>query len=213
MRRGILGGTFDPVHTGHLILAQEVLWRLGLDEVWFIPTGLPWMKRDERITSGEHRRAMVELAIAGNPAFQLSTIEMDRPGETYTVDTLDALRAGPMAGDELLFIMGADTLHTMPRWKEPKRILEQVRLVVALRPGHGTVDLDALTAIDPAAAERVMVVHMPLIEISGTELRRRMSLGEPVRYLVPDAVGDYIEQHHLYRGARETIALAGGDTA
>ena len=147
MRRGILGGTFDPIHTGHLILAQEVLWRLGLDEVWFIPTGLPWMKRGEPITAREHRQAMVELAIAGNPAFQLSTIEMDRPGETYTVDTLDALRAGPMAGDELLFIMGADTLHTMAQWKEPKRILEQVRLVVALRPGHGTVEFEALTAI------------------------------------------------------------------
>ncbi len=213
MRRGILGGTFDPVHTGHLILAQEVLWRLGLDEVWFIPTGLPWMKRGEPLTDSEHRRAMVELAIAGNPAFHLSSMELERPGETYTVDTIEALRAGPMAGDELLFIMGADTLHTMPQWKEPKRILEQVRLVVALRPGHGAVDLDALTAIDPAAAERVMVVHMPLIEISGTELRRRISLGEPVRYLVPDAVGDYIEQHHLYRGLRKQVALAGGDTA
>lgn len=213
MRRGLLGGTFDPVHTGHLILAQEVLRRLGLDEVWFIPTGLPWMKRGEQITDREHRRAMVELAIAGNPAFQLSTIEMDRPGETYTVDTLDALRAGPMADDELLFIMGADTLHTMSRWKEPKRILEQVRLVVALRPGHGTIDLDALTAIDPAAAERVMVVHMPLIEISGTELRRRMSLGEPVRYLVPDAVGDYIERHNLYKGTREAAPLSTGDGA
>ena len=211
MRRGILGGTFDPVHTGHLILAQEVLWRLGLDEVWFIPTGLPWMKRDEAITDREHRRAMVELAIAGNPAFQLSTIELDRPGETYTVDTLDELRAGPMAGDELLFIMGADTLHTVARWKEPQRILEQVRLVVAMRPGHGGLDLGALTAIDPAAAERVMVVHMPLIEISGTELRRRMSHGEPVRYLVPDAVGEYIERHRLYRGVRETAPLPGGD--
>ena len=212
MRRGILGGTFDPVHTGHLILAQEVLWRLGLDEVWFIPTGLPWMKRDEPITGREHRRAMVELAIAENPAFQLSSIELDRPGETYTVDTLEELRAGPMAGDELLFIMGADTLQTMPRWKDPKRILEQVRLVVALRPGHGTVDLNALTAIDAAAAERVMVVHMPLIEISGTELRRRMSAGEPVRYLVPDAVGEYIERHHLYRGLREPVPLSGGES-
>lgn len=212
MRRGILGGTFDPVHTGHLILAQEVLWRLGLDEVWFIPTGLPWMKRDEPITDREHRRAMVELAIAENPAFQLSGIELDRPGETYTVDTLEALRAGPMAGDELLFIMGADTLQTMPRWKDPKRILEQVRLVVALRSGHGTVDLNALTAIDAAAAERVMVVHMPLIEISGTELRRRMSAGEPVRYLVPDAVGEYIERNHLYRGPGEAVPLSGGES-
>lgn len=213
MRRGILGGTFDPIHTGHLILAQEVLWRLGLDEVWFIPTGFPWMKRGEPITAPEHRRAMVELAIAGNPAFQLSTIEMDRPGETYTVDTLDALRAGPMAGDELWFIMGADTLRTMARWKEPKRILEQVRLVVAMRPGHSAVDLEALTAIDPAAAERVMVVQMPLIEISGTELRRRMSHGEPVRYLAPDAVGDYIARHNLYRGTPAAAPVSGGDGA
>ena len=213
MRRGILGGTFDPVHTGHLILAQEVLLRLGLDEIWFIPTGLPWMKRDEPVTAREHRLAMVELAIAGNPAFQLSTIELDRPGETYTVDTLDALRAGPMANDEVLFIMGADTLQTMQRWKAPKRILEQARLVVAMRPGHGAVNLDALTAIDPAASERVMVVQMPLIEISGTELRRRMSLGEPVRYLVPDAVGDYIERNNLYRGPRLTPPAAEGDGA
>ena len=98
-------------------------------------------------------------------------------------------------------------------WKEPKRILEQVRLVVALRPGHGTVEFEALTAIDAAAAERVMVVHMPLIEISGTELRRRMSHGEPVRYLVPDAVGEYIEKHRLYRGVREARPLSGGHNA
>lgn len=199
MRRGILGGTFDPIHTGHLILAQEVLWRLGLDEVWFVPTGEPWMKRGQRLTSKEHRKAMVQLAIETNERFRLSTIEMDRPGETYTVDTLEELRAGDMRDDDVLFIMGVDTLNSMHRWKAPERILELAQLVVALRPGHGPLDLKTLEAIDPTIGERLMTVHLPLIEISGTELRRRATAGEPYRYLVPDAVGEYIEEHELYR--------------
>lgn len=210
MRRGILGGTFDPVHTGHLILAQEALWRLRLDEVWFIPTGSPWMKRGEPVTDRERRRAMVELAIAGNPAFRCSPIELDRPGETYTVDTLEALRSGEMAGDELLFVMGADALRSMHLWKSPKRVLELVRVVVALRPGHGEPDLSRLEEIDPDAAERVMTVRAPLIEISGTELRRRISLGETVRYLVPDAVGAYITENNLYRDAPSAQPRDGG---
>lgn len=199
MRRGLLGGTFDPIHTGHLILAQEVQWRLGLDEVWFVPTGEPWMKRGEPLTPREHRSAMVELAIADNPRFKLCTSEIERPGPTYTVETLEALRAGEMRDDDVLFIMGADTLHTMHRWKSPERILELARIVVALRPGHGAIDLDKLLEIDPTAHERVMLVHMPLIEISGTEMRRRAAAGEPIRYLVPDAVAGYIQKHRLYR--------------
>lgn len=201
MRRGLLGGTFDPIHTGHLILAQEVLWRLGLDGIWFIPAGLPWMKRDEPTSEAEHRRTMVELAIGSNQRFHLSTAELERPGETYTVDTLEELRRSEMSDGELLFIMGVDTLHTMHRWKDPARILELARIVVALRPGHGEVDLSALEAIDPTAAERVMTVRMPLIEISGTELRRRAGAGEPLRYLVPDAVAAYIGEHGLYKAA------------
>ena len=208
MRRALLGGTFDPVHSGHLILAQEVLWRLGLDEVWFIPAGLPWMKRGIRLTASEHRCAMVELAIADNARFHLSTVEVDRLGETYTVDTLEELRSGEMADDELMVVMGVDTLHTMHRWKEPERLLELARVVVALRPGHGEVDLGALEEIDPTARERVMTVRMPLIEISGTELRRRVAAGEPVRYLVPDAVADYIERHRLYRTDRTRMPVA-----
>jgi nicotinate-nucleotide adenylyltransferase len=145
---------------------------------------------------------MVELAIEGNPSFHLLSIELDRPGETYTVETLEELRHGEMADGDLMFVMGVDTLHTMHRWKDPKRILELVRIVVALRPGHGEVDLRELQAIDPTAAERVMTVRMPLIEISGTELRRRVSSGEPMRYLVPDAVADYIAAKGLYREER-----------
>ena len=117
MRHGILGGTFDPIHTGHLILAQEMLWRLGLDSILFVPTGSPWMKRGQRLTSKEHRKAMVELAIERNERFKLSSLEMDRPGATYTVDTLEELRAGVMRNDDVVFIMGADTLNTMHQWR------------------------------------------------------------------------------------------------
>ncbi|MBM3939735.1 MAG: nicotinate-nucleotide adenylyltransferase [SAR202 cluster bacterium] len=206
MRRGVLGGTFDPIHTGHLILAQEVQWRLGLDGIWFMPAGLPWMKKGEALTDREHRRAMVELAIESNPKFHLSTLELDRPGETYTVDTLEELRSGPMADGEILFIMGVDTLHSMHRWRNPARVLELALLVVALRPGHGKIDLTELLKIDPHAWERIMTLRMPLIEISGTELRRRVGVGEPVRYLVPDAVADYIAAHGLYRQTQPTRA-------
>ncbi len=210
VRRGLLGGTFDPIHTGHLILAQEAQWRLRLDEVWFVPTGLPWMKRGEPVTDRGHRRAMVELAIDGNPAFRLSTVELDRPGETYTVDTLEELRAGPMADGEMIFIMGADAFHSMHRWRDPQRILELTRVVVAMRPGHGPVDLGPLTEVDPTAPERVMTAPAPLIDISGTELRRRVSQSEPFRYLVPDAVADYIERNGLYRGRTAALRAGGG---
>ena len=199
MRRGILGGTFDPIHTGHLILAQEVQWRLGLDEIWFVPTGEPWMKRGEQLTGKDHRKAMVELAIGENATFRLSTAELERPGDTYTVDTLEQLRSDELKNDDVMFIMGVDTFTSLHRWKNPGRILELVRLVVALRPGYGTIDLNELEAIDPTAGERVMTVEMPLIEISGTELRRRAAAGEPIHYLVPDSVRQYIESEGLYR--------------
>ncbi|MDA1035255.1 MAG: nicotinate-nucleotide adenylyltransferase [Chloroflexi bacterium] len=199
MRRGILGGTFDPIHTGHLILAQEVQWRLGLDEVWFMPTGEPWMKRGEPLTGKNHRKAMVELAIAENATFRLSTAELDRPGDTYTVDTLELLRSDELKDDDVMFIMGVDTFNSLHRWKDPARILELVRLVVALRPGYGTIDLTELESIYPTVGERVMTVEMPLIEISGTELRRRAADGEPIHYLVPDVVREYIEGNGLYR--------------
>ena len=199
MRRGILGGTFDPVHLGHIILAQETLVRLALDEVWFIPTGLPWMKRDEALTPGHHRCAMVERAIEGNPQFRCSRLEIDRPGETFTVDTLEELVTGEMAGDELFFIMGLDALGGLHRWKAPARILELATVVVALRPGYGALDLRELETVVPGAAGRVIAAQMPLIEISGTELRRRATEGGSMRYLVPDAVAEYIHRQGLYR--------------
>jgi nicotinate-nucleotide adenylyltransferase len=157
------------------------------------------MKRGQRLMSKEHRQAMVQLAIENNNRFKISTLEMDRPGETYTVDTLEELRAGDMRDDEVFFIMGVDTLNSMYRWKAPERILELAHLVVALRPGHGALDLEGLERIYPKIKDRLTSVDLPLIEISATELRRRATAGEPYRYLVPDAVGQYIEQHGLYR--------------
>jgi nicotinate-nucleotide adenylyltransferase len=199
VRRAILGGTFDPIHNGHLILAQEVLWRLGVEGVWFIPAGLPWMKREVPLSDKEHRRKMVEIAIADNPAFHLSTVELDRPGDTFTIDTLDELRAGEMADGEFMLVIGADTLRSLHLWKEPKRMLEMAQLVVAMRPGSQELDLRELEAIGVLANQRVTTVEMPLIDISGTELRRRVRASEPVRYLVPEGVSDYIEQNGLYQ--------------
>jgi nicotinate-nucleotide adenylyltransferase len=184
---------------GHLLLAQEVAVRLELDEVWFIPAGVPWMKQDTAIAGAEDRRKMVEIAIADNPRFHLSTVELERPGETYTVDTLEELRGGPMSDGELLFVMGVDTLHRLHEWKAPARLLELAKVVVALRPGHGELDLSHLEALHFNVQDRVVPVPMPLIEISGTELRRRVRAREPVRYLVPDAVAAYIEERGLYR--------------
>jgi nicotinate-nucleotide adenylyltransferase len=157
------------------------------------------MKRGEPLTEKDHRKAMVELAIAKNSWLRLSTAELDRPGDTYTVDTLEQLRANEFKDDEIMFIMGIDTFNGVHRWKNPARILELARLVIALRPGYGAIDLTPLEAIVPTAGERVIPVEMPLLEISGIELRRRAGANEPIEYLVPDSVRTYIENNGLYR--------------
>ncbi len=201
-RYGLLGGTFDPVHAAHLVLADEALRQLDLAGVWFLPAGEPWMKRDAPLTPKEHRRAMVELAVASDERFHLSTAELDRPGETYTVDTLEAMRAGDAADDEVWFIVGADTLASMHRWKDPARLLELARIAVAMRPGHELLDLGALEAVAPDARGRVTTVRMPLMGVSGTDVRRRAAAGESLEGLVPDAVAAYIARHDLYGAMR-----------
>ena len=200
-RRGFLGGTFDPVHAAHLVLADEAYRQLGLDGVWFLPAGQPWMKRDAPLTAKEHRLAMVELAVAADERFHVSMAELDRPGDTFTVDTLEALHA-EAADDELWFIVGADTLASMHRWKEPARLLELARVAVATRPGHERLDLGALEEVAPRARERVTSLHMPMMDVSGTEVRRRAAERETMVGLVPEAVAAYIERHDLYGGMR-----------
>ncbi|MDA0734177.1 MAG: nicotinate-nucleotide adenylyltransferase [Chloroflexi bacterium] len=199
MRVGILGGTFDPVHLGHLIIAEEARVRLKLDRVIFIPTGHPWLKEQQPVASGADRLRMVELAIVSNSAFQVASNEVDRSGPTYTVDTLQEL-AKELGSDAVLhFILGMDALEQFDRWKEPEKLLGLCHLAIVNRPGHQAVDVNDLVERYPQAGTRLTLVNVPRIEISSTEIRRRVAEGVSIRYLVPDAVEGYISQHGLYQ--------------
>ena len=199
MRLGLLGGTFDPVHMGHLLIAKYAAEQLHLAQVWFVPARQPWMRSGQPLTLGHHRVAMVELAIRSKPQFALCTLEVERPGDTYTVDTLEELRAERGPQEELFFIMGADTLQGFHRWKAPERILELATVVVVMRPGHTEVSWEVLESQVPGVREAVVLLRTPLVDISSTEVRRRVSQGLAMGSLVPDAVAEYIEAIGLYR--------------
>ena len=201
MRLGILGGTFDPIHMGHLIIAQEAASRASLDEMWFIPTGQPWLKSGNRISPSHHRMEMVRLAVECNPGFKVSAIEVDRPGPSYTVDTLLALKEGDARGDSLFFILGMDSLATLNRWHEPERLFELCTLIGVSRPEHWDFDLASLDEIRPGASDQVTIVDGQSIGISGAEIRRRVAQGLPITYWVPRAVEQYIKEHKLYQEA------------
>jgi nicotinate-nucleotide adenylyltransferase len=200
-RVGVLGGTFDPVHLGHLILADEAREALALDRLLLMPAAQPWRKSEREVTAADHRLAMLWLAVADNPAFDISTLEIDRGGPTFTVETLAALRAKMAAPADLIFLLGDDALLDMPHWRDPAGILRLARLGVAARPGGPPIDFDALERLLPGVTARVEVVPMPLIDISSTDIRRRVREGRSVRYLLPRPVQDYIAEHGLYRGA------------
>jgi nicotinate-nucleotide adenylyltransferase len=201
MKLGILGGTFDPVHMGHLIIAQEAASRLALDEVWFIPTGQPWLKEGNSISPTHHRMEMVRLALECSPDFKVSAIEVDRPGPTYTVDTLEALGEGDAKGDSLFFILGMDSLETLHRWHQPQRLFDLCTMVGVSRPEHRDFDLASLDRIQAGASGKIAIVDGPSIGISGAEIRRRVAQGLPITYWVPRAVERYIHEHHLYQEA------------
>lgn len=196
-RVGVFGGTFDPVHLGHLIVAVEIRHRLALDRLLFVPAGRPPHKAGLAISSDADRLAMLRLALADDPALELSTIDLDRSRPSFTVDLLAGLRRD-LAPARLVFVMGEDSLRDLPRWHEPGRIAELAELAVALRPGAG-VDLDAVYRAVPEARGRVHLVATPLIGISSTDLRRRVRSGEPIRHQVPAAVEAYIRDRGLYR--------------
>ena len=210
MRLGIFGGTFDPVHYGHLILAECCHEQLSLDQVWFLPAAVPPHKQCDRLTPGEHRAEMLELAIGGQPEFSVCRFEIERGGVSYSVDTLAHFRREHAAA-ELFFLMGADSLRDLPNWKEPQRICQLATPAVVDRSGTdgaaasaGTLDLGGLAnllprdRLDAIAAHRVV---MPRIDISGSELRDRVAAGKSIRYRTPRAVEKYIETHRLYRSA------------
>jgi nicotinate-nucleotide adenylyltransferase len=193
---GVLGGTFDPIHIGHLVVAEEARIKLGLSEVLFVPAGQPWLKQDRDITPAVHRVEMVRRAIADNPYFKLSTLEVDRPGPSYTMDTLTLLQDQLSSEASLFFILGRDTLAELPLWKEPRKVIQLCRLVVP--PRLGSRDLRHLEEAIPGLLERVIQLDMPVIGISSSEIRQRIARGLPVRYLVPAEVEKYITEHKIY---------------
>ena len=195
-RIGILGGTFDPIHEGHLLIAESARECLGLDKVIFIPAGRPWLKSGQPVTDPVHRLAMVELAVEGNPRFEVSSIEIDRPGPTYTVDTLAELRRR-MGDADLYLILGMDSVREIGRWHRPERIFELCSVAAVSRPGVEDVSADDLERDFPASAGRVRMVSGPMVDTSATGIRSR-SAGEATLRGVPDPVRRYIRRHSLY---------------
>jgi len=197
---GVFGGTFDPIHFGHLAVAEEVLAKLGLAEVFFVPAGQPWLKADRSISPAKHRVEMINLAIAGNPQFKLSTSEVDRPGPSYTVDTIEILQQQLGTEAKLFFLLGSDSLSELPQWKEPWRLIQICQLVAFTRPGFVLPPLESLESAIPGLSEHVTFVRVPQIDVSATEIRSRVAQGASIRYLVPQAVERYILEQGLYTG-------------
>ena len=193
-RLGIMGGTFDPVHIGHLVCAEEARWQFGLDEVVFVPAGQPWQKRE--VTPAEDRYLLTVLATARNPHFSVSRLEIDRGGPTYTLETLRALRDFHGEEAELFFITGADAVLEILTWKDPEAVLDTARFIAATRPEY---DLSKLER--GRFGDRVSVIQIPALAISSTDIRRRVQEGRPIQYLVPPEVAEYIDERRLYRGA------------
>jgi nicotinate-nucleotide adenylyltransferase len=190
MRLGVMGGTFDPVHHGHLVAASEVQNLFSLDEVAFVPSGEPWQKAGKLVSPAEHRYLMTVIATASNPGFWVSRVDIDRPGPTYTIDTLRDLSAQhPDA--ELFFITGADALEQILSWKDADELFGLAHFVGVTRPGYVLSD-------DHLPRDAVSLVEVPAMAISSTDCRERVSRGEPVWYLVPDGVVQYVAKHRLY---------------
>ena len=192
-RIGVMGGTFDPIHHGHLVAASEVQSVFGLDQVIFVPTGRPWQKSGKEISDPEHRYLMTVVATAANPRFTVSRVDIDRPGQTYTIDTLRDLRA-QLPNDDLFFITGADALTNILTWKDYSEIFDLAHFVGVTRPGH---DINT-EGLPPSG---VTLIEVPAMAISSTDCRTRVKRGVPVWYLVPDGVVQYINKYKLYLGS------------
>ncbi|GAA2732525.1 nicotinate-nucleotide adenylyltransferase [Pedococcus aerophilus] len=190
MRLGVMGGTFDPIHHGHLVAASEVQTRFGLDEVVFVPTGEPWQKDAREVSPAEHRYLMTVVATASNPRFTVSRVDIDRPGPTYTIDTLRDLKT-QRPDDELFFITGADALAQILSWKDADELFDLAHFVGVTRPGY-------VLSESGLPADRVSLQEVPAMAISSTDCRARVERSEPVWYLVPDGVVQYINKYRLY---------------
>lgn len=202
-RIGVMGGTFDPIHHGHLVTAEEAWKQFRLDMVLFVPSGHPPHKEDRHSLDAESRYLMTVIATADNPHFQVSRMEIDRPGPSYTIDTVRELHRIYGRNTEIFFITGADAILEILTWKEPEKILEECTFIAATRPGY---DLRRLEESLPEAERvrhatdpRVLVMEIPALAISSTDIRRRVREGRPIRYLVPEGVWEFIEKNGFYR--------------
>jgi nicotinate-nucleotide adenylyltransferase len=200
MKLGVLGGTFDPPHVGHLALAEAARRHLALDKVLLVPAGEPWRKEGRQVSPAEHRLAMTRLAIEGLDGFEVSTIEVDRPGPSYIVDTLAELLARFGPDTELYLVMGQDALLDLPNWKDPERIAALAWLAVALRSPGRDLDVTDVRGV-PGILNRLIVVPMSFMDVSGTALREWARKGASLEGLVPPAVEAYIKEHGLYAEA------------
>lgn len=205
-RIGVFGGTFDPVHVGHLIVAAEMRFALALDIVLWVPAGDPPHKPNQIITSARHRLRMLELAIAGRDEFAIDPIDLERGGPSYTADTVARVQ-DRHPGDTIVFLMGADSLRDLHTWREPERILAIAEIGVARRPDVD-FDLDSVFIRLPAARDRTTIVDVPLIGIASRDVRRRVAAAEPIAFQVPDQVERYIRRHRLYGAYSNTRAAA-----
>jgi nicotinate-nucleotide adenylyltransferase len=200
MRIGVFGGTFDPVHYGHLLLAEQCREQGRLDQVWFVPAPRPPHKVEQPLTRFEQRVEMLALAVAGNPAFVINEVEKDRAGPSYTVDTLAEFRRRH-PGDESFLLVGSDTLRDLPHWHDPAGVLRNAGLLVVVRPNHPVLDADELRTsarVPDDVPLRMEIVEMPLVDISSRDLRRRVVLGRSIRYFLPRAVEAYIRDKQIY---------------
>lgn len=192
IRLGVMGGTFDPIHYGHLVAASGAASAFGLDKVLFVPTGEPWQK--QTITDADHRLAMTKLAIAGNSLFEISTVDVLRAGPTYTIDTLREIHESNPEAD-IYFITGADSIAQIDSWKDSSQIWPLAHFVGVTRPGHSL-------EVPKSAAGDVSLLEIPALAISSTDIRARVESGKPIDYLLPDSVIDYIHANNLYQGTK-----------
>ncbi|WP_232013816.1 nicotinate-nucleotide adenylyltransferase [Glycomyces terrestris] len=193
-RIGVFGGTFDPPHLGHLVAASEAAFECRLDEVVFVPAGDPWQKAHVKVSDAAARLEMTRLAVGSDPLFRVSTCDLDRGGATYAVDTVADVRAEYDGEVELFFIIGADSLENLHTWHRVADLVKAVKFIALNRPGHSRREVDTSFGID------VEFIDMPAVDLSSTGCRQRVREGQPVRYLVPDAVAEFIEERGLYRG-------------
>jgi nicotinate-nucleotide adenylyltransferase len=195
-RLGVMGGTFDPIHYGHLVTAEEALHQFDLDEVLFVPTGQPWMKQHEKVSPPEDRYLMTVIATASNPRFRVSRMDVDRDGPTYAVDTLRGLKSDLSDDVALFFITGADAILEIFQWKQPQELFDLAHFIAATRPGF---DIASFESHAETHHPGISVMNIPALAISSTDVRARVHEGRPIRYLVPEGVNSYVQKAALYR--------------